>query len=292
MEVKTRTFKEHNYHSVWFDGKTLRQTLDKKKPIEELKFPEFYDVKITNKCGGGCPYCYQDSTLNEEHYPNLLKNFNAYFSPMSENERPFQIAIGGGEPTSHPDFLNLLELSDALGICPNYTTNGMWSLLEDTDKVQALLTYTKRYSGGVAVSCHPHLDRAWKEAVRMYSSYGIKTNLHVIISDKPSVDRFVDIFRVFDSMIDYIVLLPMTCAGRAQPTELAWDYLVEKMPDTKKIAFGANFYPYLKLDPGKFDVSLYEPEIMSGYLDMKDMKLYKSSFNLIEKFAEAIQDGN
>lgn len=28
----------------------------------------------------------------------------------------------------------------------------------------------------------------------------------------------------------------------------------------------------------------YEPESMSGFLSLSDMKLYKSSFNLIEKF--------
>jgi len=30
------------------------------------------------------------------------------------------------------------------------------------------------------------------------------------------------------------------------------------------------------------DIMLYPPEMFSKYLDLKDMKLYKSSFNLIE----------
>ena len=50
--------------------------------------------------------------------------------------------------------------------------------------------------------------------------------------------------------------------------------------DTSKIAFGANFYSYLLKSPGVFNVSLYEPESMSKFLDLKDMKVYPSSFHL------------
>lgn len=62
-EIKTRTFKESNYHSVYYNGKTLRIAIDAKKPITELEYPEFYDVKITNKCLGACPNCFVENTL-------------------------------------------------------------------------------------------------------------------------------------------------------------------------------------------------------------------------------------
>ena len=64
-----------------------------------------------------------------------------------------------------------------------------------------------------------------------------------------------------------------------------FNYFFEKIIEIKNkkgnindIAFGANFYPYLK-DQKEIPVILYEPEIMSKYLDLKDMALYKSSFN-------------
>ena len=68
--------------------------------------------------------------------------------------------------------------------------------------------------------------------------------------------------------------------GRAPHKEIDWEYLVTKLPeDASKIAFGANFYPYLKEGDHNIKISLYEPEIMSKFLDLKDMSIYPSSFS-------------
>jgi hypothetical protein len=56
--------------------------------------------------------------------------------------------------------------------------------------------------------------------------------------------------------------------------------LLSKLPkDKKKLAFGANFYPYLRDEKHNIDVILYEPEIMSRYISLEENgKMYKSSF--------------
>ncbi len=41
-------------------------------------------------------------------------------------KRHSKLHFGGGEPTSHPDFAELMKVSYDMGIVPNYTTNGMW----------------------------------------------------------------------------------------------------------------------------------------------------------------------
>jgi hypothetical protein len=72
--------------------------------------------------------------------------------------------------------------------------------------------------------------------------------------------------------------------GRAKFKKVESDYLFEKLKGLKnisKVSYGANFYEELKKQTW-LDVSLYEPEIFSKYLDMETMKLYKSSFNLQE----------
>ena len=53
--IKVRIFPEHNYKGIYFNDKTMRIALDPTKPITELTFPEFYDVKITGYCEGECP---------------------------------------------------------------------------------------------------------------------------------------------------------------------------------------------------------------------------------------------
>lgn len=285
--IKTRIEEEANYRSIWCNGKTLRFAIDSSKPITELRYPEFYDIKVTGNCEGKCPYCYM-SSVPEKHYENIIEKTRNFFKDMTTNQLPFQVALGGGEPTSHPDFIKLLQLlKEEFDICPNYTTNGMWSYTSNdwglTTNGYNILEATKKYCGGVAVSCHPHLTKYWKNAAKWYSSHNIRLNFHIIISDKESIDYFKEIYNEWKDKVEYFVLLPYGNQGRAEKKEIDWEYLVQTLPEQQnQIAFGANFYPYLLKGGHDIKVALYEPEIMSKFLDLKDMKVYPSSFNLTE----------
>jgi organic radical activating enzyme len=279
--IKKRSFPEHNYRAVYLNGKTMRFAIDPTKPITELDYPEFLDVKITSKCDGKCPWCYMDSKPEDQHAANLIGKIDSYFGSLTQNQKPFQVAIGGGEPTCHPDFVECLKAFHSHGICPNYTTNGMWV---NQGNAQSVIKNTKMFCGGVAVSCHPHLKPYWEHAAKLYADVAIKLNFHIIISDKDSVDRFIEIYEEWTDKIDYFVLLPYGAQGRAVEKDIDWDYFVEKAPqNSSKLAFGANFYPYLMKNQKHFDVSLYEPEIMSKFMDMSDMSIHKSSFSLNER---------
>jgi len=92
------------------------------------------------------------------------------------------------------------------------------------------------------------------------------------------------LYEMFYGAIEYFVLLPYEPMGRAEEKTLAFEQLFERLktfPDVSKISYGANFYELLKKQQW-LDVSLYEPEMFSKYLDLTNMKLYKSSFNLTE----------
>ena len=276
---KTRQFPESNYKSIHINGKSLRIALDPSKPITELKYSEFYDIKLTNKCFGRCKFCYMSSETNDPHFENIIGKFKSFFGNMSDNEKPFQIAYGGGEPTLHPDFCKLMKVTYDHDITPNFTSNGMF--IDDEKLTKKIVTTTKKYCGGVAFSTHPHLEHYWRKATELFIEEGIHTNFHVIISDKKSIDSFLKLYKEFKGRIKYFVLLPYAVVGRAKPKKLDYDYLFEnlnKMDDIADIAFGANFYPYLKEGKLKSQMSLYEPEVMSRFIDFKDMKIYPSSF--------------
>lgn len=269
--MKTRTFTGSNYRAFYINGKTLRLPVDPKRPMTELEYPEFYDVKITDKCFGGCPYCYQSSTEGRDHFTDVPEKIMTFFGGMSENERPFQVAIGGGEPTIHPEFKEICASFKELGIDPNYTTNG-------THLTDEILDVTEEFVNGVAVSTHSHLN--WEEGVERLGARGVYTNLHVIISDTDSVSRFAEIYERYAGKIQYFVLLPLINQGRARSQFDCWESL-RKFLDTLKsrrdVAFGALFHPYLSgLD---WDISIYEPEAFSSYLVMDDkLSQYPSSF--------------
>lgn len=283
--IKTRVFPEHNYKALHINGKTIRIALDDKKPIDELLYPEFYDVAVTPRCSGACKYCYQNSIETTKHTRNILQKFKNFFEPLNDNQRPFQIAFGGGEPTSHPKFLELIKLSYDLGITPNYTTNGMWVKYSNYQQ-KKLLNVTKQYCGGVAVSTHSHLKEYWQKSVDLYLENDIFTNLHVIIGNKKSIDDFIEIYKKYTGNVRYFVLLPLSEHGRSTDSFKPenWDYFKSQIEGSPAdIAFGANFYPYLQKDKNRFNVSLYPPEIMSAYLDLNTMKIFKSSFSNEQK---------
>ena len=276
--MKIRILPESNYKAIHLnDGKTIRLALDQSKPITDLVYPEFYDVKVTSYCRGNCPYCYQSSTTEIQHTQGLAYKFEKFFGKMTSNQLPFQIAFGGGEPTTHPEFIDLMRCCKRMGIVPNYTTNGMW---EDDTIVDA----TIELCGGVAISCHPHLIKYWKPSLEKLLTAGIHTNIHCIISDNESVNKFSELYKEYTGRVKYFVLLPMAAQGRSLTEFSDWRYLEKSINGSPAdIAFGAGFHSYLAAEPKRFNVSIYEPESMSAYLDLETMKVYKSSFSSEER---------
>jgi hypothetical protein len=226
-----------------------------------------------------------NSQENEPHYPNIVQKFKDFFGSMDMNQKPFQIAFGGGNPNEHPEFCELMRVCHEMGIMPNYTTNGMGL----TDEV---IKATWCFCGGVALSTHPHLDKIWKEGVDKcrfaYLGGNLKVNLHIIVSDKESIQRMAAIYEEFKTRINYFVLLPQVAQGRATTGFEEEDFLfstLRTIGDLKQFAFGAKLYPALcrqKQQGTPLDVMLYEPEIMSKFIDFKDMKVYPSSFDLLK----------
>lgn len=285
--MKHRVALDSNYSSFWLNsGKTFRTAINPDLPITELVYPEFYDIKITDTCAGGCPYCYQKSTKNAEPYKDVTKKLRKFFSSLPKDKLPYQIAYGGGEPTSSPEFEDIIRMTkEEFDITPNFTTNGLWTT-RSRDEQEKHCMFVKELCGGAAVSTHSHLRNYWLRAVDNYTNFSIRTNLHCIISDEKSVDVFLRIFEDLKDGIEYFVLLPYTNQGRAadRPKEVAWDYLCEVYPqeptDKEKIAFGAMFFPYLQKNQLDVKLSLYEPDIFSKYIDCKDNGyFYASSFS-------------
>jgi organic radical activating enzyme len=293
--VKKRSLPESNYSAVFVDGDTLRIPIDREKDITEIAWPEFYDIAFNTKCVTGrtkllqkdgsksnCYYCYAASSLNGEYFPNIVQKLKSFFGSMTPNQRCFQVAIGGsGEPLEHPDFWEACEALRDMDIVPNYTTNGM--LVRDD-----VVDRTRDICGGAAITCHPHMEIFWKRAVNKFASRDVKVNLHHIISDRESIDTFIEIYKEYMNAVDYFVLLPYMNTGHAleHPKQIDFNYLetrLDEIFDENNIAFGANFYPWLKQRGEKYDVSMYPPEIFSKYivLDKEGTpSIYNNSFDL------------
>lgn len=81
------------------------------------EFPESFDLKITNQCDMGCAMCHEDSTPDGKHGDIMSLPFLGSIHPFTE------VAIGGGNPLSHPDLVRFLKLLKKKNIFANMTVN-------------------------------------------------------------------------------------------------------------------------------------------------------------------------
>ena len=107
-------YKNGNYTvKVLSDGTKIRETLE-----DEFipSFAENCDCKITDKCDGGCPFCYEGCTPNGRHGDVLNYKFLDTLHPYTE------LAINGND-MSHPDLIPFLEKLKEKKVITNLTVN-------------------------------------------------------------------------------------------------------------------------------------------------------------------------
>lgn len=160
--------------------------------------PELLDVAITNYCERGCSFCYRQSNRNGKH----MSLANVYkVTEEAVNAGVLQIALGGGNPNQHPQFVEILRIIREAGIVPSYTSNGEGL----TDRI---LLETKKYCGAMALSLYPPYDR-YAELTAWIHSFGIKLNLHIILKCD-TIDLLIDWFQsppVWFNNINAIIVL-------------------------------------------------------------------------------------
>lgn len=108
-------YKNGNFTTkIFSDGTKIRETED-----DEFKaaFAENMDIKISNYCDMGCKFCHEGSTKNGKHGNILNEKFIGTLHPYQE------VALGGGDATSHPDLIPFLQKLKDRKVIVNMTVN-------------------------------------------------------------------------------------------------------------------------------------------------------------------------
>jgi len=108
--------------------------------------PELVDIKITNYCPRKCSFCYQNSGPGGQHAE--WRHYGYHISSILGSLRVFEVAIGGGEPTSHPDFADILREFRRHGVVPSFSTRDL-SWLKDPTKWHPILESTGAFAYSV-----------------------------------------------------------------------------------------------------------------------------------------------
>ena len=260
-------------------GAKVRLSLVDKPDLFVAKTPELIDIKITDYCPIGCKFCYQDSTKNGKHATLETLQSLAY---DLEKAKVFEIALGGGETTMHPDFPKILEMFFNHGITVNFTTFDMrWT------KNEAIVEAVKKYCRSFAMS-DPGQVKAlalWNEALGgPYTGKGPLGTLQVpmgcYVDD--AVKRALKQAKALN--VD-VTLLGFKHFGRGEvfnPGKYAW--VIKFLKDDGWWKFGADsvfvqqFKDELK-DIGVHQMLMVDKEgAYSCYIDAVNMQMGASSY--------------
>nr|DAL78519.1 MAG TPA: tungsten cofactor oxidoreductase radical SAM maturase [Caudoviricetes sp.] len=135
------SYKNNDYTCTMFsDGTKIRwNDKDSFNPIK----PESIDLKITNKCNMACNMCHENSTSDGKHGDILNLPFIDTMFPYSE------VAIGGGNPLTHPDLIEFLERLKERKIIASMTVNQM-HFMQNIDLLKELTDNKLIYGLGIS----------------------------------------------------------------------------------------------------------------------------------------------
>jgi hypothetical protein len=244
--------------------------------------PELVDLKITDYCPYDCSYCYQGSTKDGKHAP--LKEIEEILNQLGYSE-VFEVALGGGEPTMHPNFVDILKACERRGITPNFTTkSSAW--LKDEKIVKAVQEYVGSFAFSVENDFQLSEFRKRMEAAgTLWGFY--KTHTFQYILDAHPMKDFVAVLKALENSYGTpLTLLGYKSTGRGGKTphrNAGWLSKVlgkkEKHPAIGIDTVIAQQYAD-ELELAKIDQRLYYKEEgrFSMYIDAVEKKFGKSSF--------------
>ena len=134
-----------NLHvDLYEDGKKVRKWTGDPNP----EHPESIDLKITDYCDAGCAYCHEGSTKRGNHAS--IDDIDRITSGIPEG---VEIAIGGGNPMSHPDLYSILTVFRDRGLIANITVNAI-HIAQEGDRLTSLQEEGLVYGIGVSGADH------------------------------------------------------------------------------------------------------------------------------------------
>ena len=242
--------------------------------------PELMDISITGWCDRNCSICYRKSNTKGKHMS--LYDYEIVIRQAS-SMGVLQVALGGGNPNQHPDFVEILKLTrEKYSIVPSFTSNGRGL---SSDVIRA----SGKYCGAIAISAYSPYEEL-EAALNKLVNAGIKTNIHFVL-DSTSIGTAISWFKVqpsFLSGVNAIIFLNYKPIGRQSSNHLTLrgnkelDYffeLVENKEHPFRIGFDScmvsGLASFTKIAPSFYDAC--EASRFSLFVS-EDMRMYPCSF--------------
>lgn len=175
--------------------------------------PELMDIKITDRCNRGCPWCMENSTPDGKDAD--WRVLSALAHDLGQ-DGVLEVAIGGGEPTLNESFVPFLYMLNRNGVTANFST-GTMDWLDDASTVKAV----RECCGAVAFS-----TQSTKEALQWITrakEHRINHAVHFIVGLDDG-DSLTDMLLALSSgswLSTRLVLLGLKAQGRYAAREVS-----------------------------------------------------------------------
>ena len=261
-------------------GSKLRFSFDDDIEIKCASLPELVDLKITDYCQKRCDYCYQASGYNGKHadFDEIVKLIEAL-----AQLQVFEVALGGGEPTTHPQFIDILKKCKEHRIVPNFTTRNY-----DWFRASKNVEVFEQCCGRVAFSANRPYDIEEVAAIRDYLRLRDKVSVQVI-------DKVSDVVSLVKAAKNYrldLTLLGFKETGRGKKYQFSRDQIkqfvvfdaIRELYGHGLGRYGNHFYGGLSVDT-KYLAEHVEEIRKSGI----EARLYTLKEGVFSMYIDAVQ---
>ena len=219
------------------DGEKVTFTFDNSKTERDRpSAPELIDIKVTDFCPYECPHCYQDSSRKGGHAEKSVVDSIAY---RCKEHKVFEVALGGGEPTLWPHFVDTLETFRHYGVVPNFTTRNLSWLRDEKLRPQIL-----EHCGSFAYSViHRNEVEEFATLLRRHD-IDKEVAIHYVLGSAPDYD-IEGILRAAHEGHVRVVLLGWKLVGRGKQGP---PFNNDKWFDIVKQLRTRNIYPEIGVD--------------------------------------------
>lgn len=94
------------------------------RPTTHVRFPRRIYFQITRNCNLACSYCFIKA---EKGAPDVPTEYVSKIAEFMGQNGLMEVRLTGGEPTVHPDFLDIMHKFKQEGVYVSVATNGLWN---------------------------------------------------------------------------------------------------------------------------------------------------------------------
>lgn len=189
-----------------------------------LSAPLKISMNLTKKCNLRCVQCFSDSgTLKEQEL--TTKDIYKLFDDMCDNGT-FFICLGGGEPFTRPDLLDILKYGKNKKLAISVVTNGLLLNKEKIEKLNELdidylwLSFEGLKNNHEKLRGEGTFDKILDTLQQLKDNYDGKTAIRMSVN-KYNIDECEEMVKLAENYeVDLIRFTPLLSFGRAKDKDL------------------------------------------------------------------------